>query len=124
VAAGSRPITRLRKLCLALPESHEVEAWGEPTFRVKNRIFAMFASANTHHGAGRPSVWVKSAHVTQDMLVRAEPARYFVPPYVGPKGWIGVYLDDGPDWDALADLLADAHRGLLPARLRAKLGLA
>jgi hypothetical protein len=123
VAASRTPVARLRRACLSLPEAHEVEAWGEPTFRVKNRIFAMFASANTHHGQGRPGVWIKSAHVTQDMLVRADPERYFVPPYVGPKGWVGVYLDGKPDWEALGDLLRDAHRGLLPARLRAKLGL-
>ena len=78
--AARTPLERLRALCLAFPEAHEVEAWGEPTFRVKNKLFAMYASSDTHHGAGRPGVWIKSAAVTQDMLVRAEPARYFVPP--------------------------------------------
>jgi len=48
------PLSRLRKLCLALPEAHEVEAWGEPTFRVRNKIFAMYAHANNHHGGGPP----------------------------------------------------------------------
>src|SRR6187549_2944709 len=102
------PLLRLRKLALALPEAHEVEAWGEPTFRVKNKLFAMFADRGNHHGDGRPGVWIKSAHVTQDMLVRAEPGRYFVPPYVGPKGWVGAFLDKRPDWDVIADLLHDA----------------
>ena len=57
------PLVRLRKLCLALPEAHEVEAWGEATFRVKNKIFAMYAGANNHHGAGRPGVWIKATPI-------------------------------------------------------------
>ena len=98
-----------------------MEAWGEPTFRVKNKLFAMYASTNTHHGAGRPGVWIKSAAVTQDMLVRAEPARYFVPPYVGKSGWVGAYLDRKPDWDVLVDLLRDAYRLTAPKKLVTRL---
>src|SRR5690242_16181943 len=56
-----RPLVRLRKICLALPEAHEVEAWGEPTFRVRNKLFAMYASGSNHHGAGRHAVWCKAA---------------------------------------------------------------
>lgn len=116
-----RPLTRLRKLCLALPEAREVEAWGEPTFRVKT-IFAMYASASNHHGAGRASVWVKAVKTNQELMVAADPDRFFVPPYVGPGGWIGVYLD-GPDtdWDELAELLRDAWRMSAPKKLLAKL---
>lgn len=125
MAAASRtPLARLRKVCLAFPESHEVEAWGEPTFRVKNKLFAMFAAPNNHHGGGRPGVWIKSAHVTQDMLVRAEPARYFVPPYVGKSGWVGAYLDKSPDWEILGDLLRDAYLQTAPKRVRAQFELA
>ncbi|MFN2400131.1 MAG: MmcQ/YjbR family DNA-binding protein, partial [Gemmatimonadaceae bacterium] len=87
---SSTPLERLRKLCVALPEAHEVEAWGEPTFRVRNKMFAMYASSNNHHGGGRPGVWCKSTHLIQDMLVHVEPDRYFVPPYVGPSGWVGI----------------------------------
>ena len=72
---AANPLPRLRKLCLALPEAHEVIAWGEPTFRVRNKLFAMFANGSTHHGAGRHAVWCKATHVT------------FSPPYVGPSGW-------------------------------------
>ncbi|MEO6528967.1 MAG: MmcQ/YjbR family DNA-binding protein [Gemmatimonadaceae bacterium] len=122
MAATSRsPLARLRKTCLALPESHEVEAWGEPTFRVNNKLFAMYASDNNHHGAGRVGVWIKAAHVTQDMLVRAQPDRYFAPPYVGPKGWVGAYLDKKPDWQVIGDLLLDAYMLTVPKRLKAKL---
>jgi len=98
-----------------------VEAWGEPTFRVKNKMFATYASSASHHGAGRPGVWIKSAAVTQDMLVRAEPAHYFVPPYVGKSGWVGAFLDKRPDWDILADLLRDAYRLTAPKKLLAQL---
>ena len=119
--AARTPLDRLRALCLDLPEAHEVEAWGEPTFRVKNKMFAMFASSATHHGAGRSGAWIKAAPVTQDMLVRAEPARYFVPPYVGKSGWVGAYLDRKPDWETLAELLRDAYRMTAPKKLLAQL---
>jgi hypothetical protein len=115
------PLDRLRTLCLKFPEAHEVEAWGEPTFRVKNKLFAMYAAAGNHHGSGRPGVWCKATHMTQDMLVREQPDRFFVPPYVGPKGWVGVWLDGTPDWDALNELLRDAYRKTAPKRLLAQL---
>ena len=116
-----RPLTRLRRLCLALPEAHEVEAWGEPTFRVRNKLFAMHADAGNHHGDGRAAVWCKAAPGNQGLMVRAAPDRFFVPPYVGPSGWIGVYLDRGADWDELAELLRDAYRLTAPKRLLARL---
>lgn len=117
----ARPLARLRKLCLALPEAHEVEAWGEPTFRVRNKLFAMYADAGNHHGAGRAAVWCKAAPGNQALMVRAEPQRFFVPPYVGPSGWIGVYLDRSPDWNEVADLLRDSYRLTAPKRLCALL---
>lgn len=116
-----RPVTRLRKLCLALPEAHEVEAWGEPTFRVRNKMFATYASPNNHHGGGRPAVWCKAAPGNQALMVRAAPKRFFVPPYVGPSGWIGVYLDGDVDWSELAELLTDSYRLVAPKRLLARI---
>lgn len=116
-----RPITRLRRLCLALPEAHEVEAWGEPTFRVRNRMFAMFADGSTHHGAGRPAVWLKAGPGNQDVMVRAAPDRFFVPPYVGASGWIGVWLDEVADWQALADQIRDSYRLIAPKKIAAQL---
>ncbi len=117
VAAG--PLARLRRLCLALPEAHEVEAWGEPTFRVRNKQFAMYASPDTHHGAGRPAVWIKATAGEQPLRVAAEPERFFVPPYVGPSGWVGVRLDGAPDWDDVAVLLREGYRLAAPRRLAA-----
>ena len=116
-----RPLTRLRKLCLALPEAHEVEAWGAPTFRIRNKLFAMHASPGNHHGGGRPAVWVKAAPGNQELMVRAEPDRYFVPPYVGPSGWIGVWLDGDVDWPTLKELVHDSFRLVAPKRVAALL---
>jgi hypothetical protein len=116
-----RPITRLRKLCLALPEAHEVEAWGEPTFRVRNKMFAMYADAANHHGNGRPAVWLKAALGDQAAMVGAAPKCFFVPPYVGPSGWVGIWLDDAVDWSDVTDLLRDAYRLVAPKRLWALL---
>jgi hypothetical protein len=118
------PLSRLRALCLALPEAHEVLAWGEPTFRVRNKLFATYASAATHHGAGRPAVWVKATPVNQALMVQAAPARFFVPPYMGVNGWVGVWLDRRPAWGELAELLRDAYRLTAPKRLVARLATA
>lgn len=111
------PVARLRKLCLALPEAHEVEAWGEPTFRVRNKMFAVYAHPNNHHGGGRPAVWCKASPVNQRLMVEAAPERFFVPPYVGPSGWIGVWLDGKIDWKELDDLLGDSYRMIAPKNL-------
>jgi len=72
-------------------------------------MFASFANANNHHGAGRHAVWCKADHVTQDLLIKRSPDRYFVPPYAGPSGWVGVYLDRRPNWKDVAERLAHAQ---------------
>jgi predicted DNA-binding protein (MmcQ/YjbR family) len=112
---------RLRKVCLSLPEAREVEAWGEPTFRVRKKMFAMYAAAGNHHGGGRPAVWIKAAAENQAELVRLAPERCFVPPYVGPSGWVGVWLDNDADWKDVEELLRDAYRLIAPKRLREQL---
>jgi hypothetical protein len=116
-----RPLTRLRKLCLSLPEATEVEAWGSPTFRVRNKMFATYADANDHHGQGRPATWCKAGPGNQGFMVAAAPHRFFVPPYVGPSGWVGVWLDGDCDWKELAELLRDSYRLVAPKRLAALL---
>lgn len=116
-----QPLDRLRTQCLALPEAHEVEAWGEPTFRVRNRIFAMYASAGNHHGGGRPAVWYKAAPGERELRIARDSDHYFSPPYVGVKGWIGMWLDGDVDWDDLADDLRDAYRLIAPRKLSAAL---
>jgi hypothetical protein len=118
---SASPLGRLRKLCLALPEAHEVEAWGEPTFRVRNKLFAIYASPRSHHGGGRPAIWCKAAEGNQGLMVRAAPNRFFVPPYVGRTGWIGIWLDAGVRWTEVAELLQDAYSLVAPKRLREQL---
>jgi len=115
------PIERLRKICLALPEAYEQKAWGEPTFRVGKRVFAMYADAGNHHGAGRHGVWCKADHFTQDLVVRRWPERYYVPPYAGAAGWFGIYLDRDPDWQEVADRLRESYRMLANKRQIEKL---
>jgi|SRR5687768_11617141 len=114
-------LDRVRKICLDLPEAHEVEAWGEPTFRVRNKLFAMYAAAGNHHGAGRASLWIKSTHVNQDLLLHSDADRFFSPPYVGPSGWIGVYLDEKPDWEIVAGIVRDGYLLTAPKRVAAAL---
>ena len=111
------PLARLRRICLALPHAHEVEAWGEPTFRIRNKLFAMYAAPDNHHGGGRPAVWCKAAPGNQALMVGANPERYFVPPYVGPSGWVGVWLDRSPDWTEVKELMLDSYRLVAPKRL-------
>lgn len=100
-------LERLRAICLSLPDATEKETWGDPTWRVRNRIFAM---QKGNYEGGRPSVWMKAPDGGQAVLVGAAPERFFVPPYVGGKGWIGVWLDPADlDWEELTDLVEDSH---------------
>jgi len=114
-------VDRLREICLALPETSEIEAWGEPTFRVKGKIFAMHASSGTHHSPDRPAVWILSVSVEQDFVIRARPDRYFKPPYVGPSGWIGAWLDQNPPWGEIEELVRDGWRRRAPKKIAALL---
>ncbi len=110
-------IHRLREICLALPEAFEKEAWGECTFRVTGgTMFAM--TDNDHHGSGHTSVWVKAPPMVQEILVHADGERFFVPPYLGGKGWLGVRLDYKVDWEELAGILKDGYLMSAPKRLR------
>jgi hypothetical protein len=115
------PLARLRKMALSLPEAHEVESWGLPTFRVKNKLFAMYAAGNTSAGAGRAGVWIKAPPGNQQLMLQFAPARFFYPPYVGKSGWIGVYLDSVCNWAELEQVLQDAWRMTAPKKLAAQL---
>ncbi len=113
---ASTPLDELRKLCLALPQSTEVEAWGAPTFRV-GKLFAMYASPASHHSGGRPAVWIYSVSMEQDLVIRSRPDKYFKPAYVGAYGWIGAWLDQKPHWDEIDELLRDAWRRRAPKKV-------
>jgi hypothetical protein len=111
------PLPKLRRTALALPEVHEVEAWAAPTFRVRNKMFAMYIEVG-RHGVKRPEVIVKSTMDNQQMMVDADPDRFFVPAYFGPKGWVGMYLDKRVVWSEVASLLEDGWRMVAPKRAR------
>lgn len=108
-------LARFRKLCLALPEATEKEAWGAPTFRVRDKLFAHYR--NDHHGDGRIAAWCKSTGEMQQDLIRADPERFFKPPYVGPSGWVGVRLDRRADWSIVRDVVTQAYRLTAPKKL-------
>ena len=112
---ASKALARVRKICLALPESSEKEAWGAPTFRVRDKLFAMFV--NNHHGDGRIALWCSAAPGSQPALVASDTESFFVPPYVGCKGWLGIRLDRRLDWSIIAELLKEAWRAKAPAML-------
>jgi predicted DNA-binding protein (MmcQ/YjbR family) len=112
-------LARVRKMCLSLPEAHEKVAWGAPTFRVKDRQFVMYV--DNHHGDGRLALWCKAPPGAQEELVRADPGTFFVPPYVGKSGWIGIELDQGLDWGVVAGLVRDGYLEIAPPRLRQEL---
>jgi hypothetical protein len=99
----------VKKLALALPEAVEQETWGTPTFRVRKKIFVMLAE-------GQREAWVKSTHDEQRALTQMEPETYFVPPYVGPSGWIGVRFQTA-DHDEMRELITEAWRLTAPKRL-------
>jgi hypothetical protein len=109
------PLARLREVCFSLPEVTEKEAWGEPTFRVREKMFAMFAT--DHHHDGNIAVWCKAPMGMQEILVESDPDRFFRPPYVGPKGWIGIRLHGRVKWQEVRSLLAESWRMTAPKKL-------
>jgi hypothetical protein len=111
-------VKRLRAICLALPETTEKIAWGEPTWRA-GKIFAQMDTH--HHGADHVAVWLPARSGVQEALVAENPVQFFRPPYVGHLGWIGVRIDQKPDWRVVAGLVADAYRQIAPPRLVALL---
>ena len=113
-------LARVRALCLALPEAAERMSHGEPTWFAGKRTFVMFAI--DHHSDGRVAFWCAAAPGMQDLLVHSDPTHYFVPPYVGYRGWVGVRVDlPGVDWDQATLLITDAYRQVAPKRLLALL---
>ena len=115
-AERERILKRLRAICLALPETSERPSHGAPTFFVREkRSFLMVLT--DHHGDGRFAIWCAAGEGVQAMLVGADPERFFVPPYVGHRGWLGVRLDRGVDWNELAGIAEDAYAEVAPPKL-------
>jgi hypothetical protein len=111
-----RTLERVRRICLALPEVSERLSHGAPTFFVRGkRAFVMVLT--NHHGDGRFAIWCAAPNGLQAMLVEADPERFFVPPYVGHRGWLGVRLDRALDWDELTGIVEDAFADVAPRAL-------
>lgn len=94
---SKKQITRVRRICLALPDTSEKLSHGEPTFFVRKKVFCMFA--NNHHGDGHIAIWLPVPPGTQSVLIESAPAIYFYPPYVGFRGWVGIELGKIKDAD-------------------------
>ena len=108
------PLAKIRKIIAAWPETEERISHGSPTFWGGKKTFASFHE--NHHGDGRIAAWIKSDADTQEGLTSANPKLFFIPPYVGPSGWIGIELGGALDWDVVAGLLEDGYRAVAPKR--------
>ncbi len=109
-----QPLEKLRKSIAKLPETSEKISHGAPTWWGGKKTFATFAA--NHHNDGRIAVWIKSSFENQEALVEAEPELFFVPPYMGPSGWLGVRLDRKIEWGLVESLLEDGYRMVAPKR--------
>jgi predicted DNA-binding protein (MmcQ/YjbR family) len=106
------PLERMRRLCVALPETTERLSHGEPTWFKGKKTFVMFAD---HHHDDRLAFWCAAPVGLQESRVASHPDRFFVPPYLGQHGWLGVWLDVPVDWDDVSGLIALAHRAVTSA---------
>jgi predicted DNA-binding protein (MmcQ/YjbR family) len=111
----------VREVCLSFPEAEEYLSHGSPNFRLKKgKTFATYVV--NHHGDGRIALWLNAPEGAQGHYTGAEPRHFFVPPYVGPRGWLGVNLDTGVSWKRVAELVREAYEKVAPAELSARIG--
>lgn len=113
------PVASLRRICLALPEATERLSHGEPAWFVRGK--QLFVTYSDFHHDDRVAFWCVAPPGAQEALTAADPEHYFVPPYVGGRGWLGVYVDVPVDWDEIEELVEDAYRMVAPKRLLAAL---
>jgi hypothetical protein len=114
--SAPQKIAKLRKLCLALPGTSERLSHGEPTWFVNKKVFVSFAN---HHHDHRLAFWCAAPSGEQELRVQTDPERFFIPPYVGHRGWLGVYLDVETDWEDIGEITLAAYRMIAPRRLLA-----
>jgi hypothetical protein len=112
---------RLRTICMTMPEVTERPSHGAPTWFVRGKSSFVTLWADGHHDNQFPHLWCAAPPGAQQELTASDPERFFRPPYVGGRGWIGVRLDRDADWAEIAELCCDAYRVIAPARLAAKL---
>jgi hypothetical protein len=116
-SSGEKQIQRVRKICSALPETTEKLSHGEPTWFVRKKVFAMFS--NNHHNDGHVAVTIPAAIGIQAALIKASPEKFYKPPYVGVRGWIGIELDRVSD-EELAMHINEAWKLIAPPKLQAQ----
>ncbi|MGH3648535.1 MAG: MmcQ/YjbR family DNA-binding protein [Micromonosporaceae bacterium] len=116
---SENPLVRLRAICLTLPEATERVSHGEPTWFVRGK--KTFVTYADHHHDDRLGFWCAAPPGAQEAYVSSDPERFFRPPYVGHRGWLGVYLDVAVDWAEIAEIVSDAYRMVAPKTLVARL---
>jgi hypothetical protein len=116
IDTGEKHLERVRRICMALPETSEKLSHGEPTFFVRKKVFAM--CSNNHHNDGHVAVVLPAAIGIQAMLIETAPEKFYRPPYVGVRGWVGVELDRVTD-EELAFHVHEAWRLIAPEKLHA-----
>jgi predicted DNA-binding protein (MmcQ/YjbR family) len=116
MARSERTISdAVREIMSSLPETEEFVSHGSPTFRVRGKIFAGYTI--NHHGDGRVALTLIAPRGAQAAFTKMRPAAYFVPPYVGAKGWLGVELDKGLDWQTISEHVREAYEMVAPREL-------
>ena len=117
-------VEQVRRICLSLPETTERVSHGEPCFFVRDKKSFVMADQH-HHGAAHVGFWCAAPAGAQEELIAEDPARFFRPPYVGHRGWLGVRLAaddlDEPDWAEIAEIVRDAYRVVAPASLSSRI---
>ncbi len=106
--ANLSPLDRIRSLCLKLPGTSEKISHGMPTFFAGKKVFVNWV--NNHHNDGIVGIWCAAPAGVQEALIDEEPDRFFRPPYVGVRGWLGVRLEGEVDWDETASIVLDAYQ--------------
>ena len=120
--AGNDPLLRVRKICLGFPDVTERLSHGAPSWFIRDKKNFATLWADGHHGHHFPHLWCAAPPGVQEELIQTEPDRFFRPPYVGGRGWIGVHLDGVVDWDEIGEVCEEAFRSIAPKGLAHKLG--
>jgi hypothetical protein len=118
---ADRALERLRSICLALPEVSERVSHGSPSFFIRDKQLLCSFQPDGHHGQHGMSIWAPAPPGVQEQLVDDEPERFYRPPYVGVRGWLGVRLDRDADWDEIDGIVRDSYRLVAPKMLSRRL---
>lgn len=117
---AKKPLDQIREIVAEFPEMEERLSHGSPSFFIRGKK-TLCSYHEYHHGSDRIALWFPAQPGVQEELVSTEPERFFKPPYVGPSGWVGVFLDgtgeNAPDWDEVTEMLKESYRKVGPKKL-------